>query len=218
MSSIYSNLADPRNHELRFAILNSDILPAELVKMTADQLAPTSEKNRRLERQEKYFKEQVLVADEAKIIAKTHKGEAILSVDQNPGDYYYENMNINQENSKSELQDIPSGEVLNSDEEKKIAPISRENSELNLNKKSSEMYKNSRGKDCPYKNLSKEDLNLYFLLEEYSLENLYKKWDEKLKTIMYPDIIQAIHTARKTKQTNNKLEFINGEWRRKDSE
>ncbi len=52
--------------------------------MQAEELAPSSLRNRRVERQNKYFKEQVFMKDEARIIAKTHKGEAILTtVDEN---------------------------------------------------------------------------------------------------------------------------------------
>jgi hypothetical protein len=49
--------------------------------MSSEELAPSSLKNLRTERQNKYFKEQVLMKEETKIIAKTHKGESILTVD-----------------------------------------------------------------------------------------------------------------------------------------
>lgn len=50
--------------------------------MSSEDLAPTALKNRRIERQNKYFKEQVLMHDEAKVIAKTHKGESVLTVNK----------------------------------------------------------------------------------------------------------------------------------------
>jgi hypothetical protein len=90
-------LSDCRNHELRYAILNNDILPEELVKMQAEELAPSSVKNRRVERQNKYFKEQVLMKEETKIISKTHKGESILTVDKDPlitSDTFFNQQNI----------------------------------------------------------------------------------------------------------------------------
>jgi len=40
----------------------------------------------RMERQNKYFKEQVLMKEDMKIIAKTHKGEAFLNIENNPSD------------------------------------------------------------------------------------------------------------------------------------
>lgn len=72
---------DYRNTELRFSILNRDITASELVKLSSEQLAPSRVKNMRTERQNKYFKEQVLMKDEMKLIAKTHKGESILNID-----------------------------------------------------------------------------------------------------------------------------------------
>jgi len=80
--TLYYNILDNRNTELRFSILNGDVTPSELVKMSSEELAPTSLKSRRTEQQNKYFKEQVLMKGEAKIIAKTHKGESILVVDK----------------------------------------------------------------------------------------------------------------------------------------
>lgn len=75
------NLMDSRNHELRFSILNGDLPAAELVKLSSEDLAPKKIKNMRVERQNKYFNEQVLMKDEMKIIAKTHKGESLLNVE-----------------------------------------------------------------------------------------------------------------------------------------
>ena len=58
---------DHRNSELRFAIINGDILTNELVKLSSEELAPSSIKNKRIERQNKYFKEQVLMKEDMKI-------------------------------------------------------------------------------------------------------------------------------------------------------
>lgn len=87
---------DPRNPELRFSILNGDITATELVKLSSEQLAPSRIKNMRTERQNKYFKEQVLMKEEMKVIVKTHKGESILNVDSNASD----NENDNSKESK----------------------------------------------------------------------------------------------------------------------
>ena len=60
--------------------------------MTAEELAPSSLKNSRIERQDKYFRENVLMKENTKIIAKTHKGESILTVDKiDDADYYITN-------------------------------------------------------------------------------------------------------------------------------
>lgn len=83
---------DPRNPELRFSILNGDIQAPELVKLNTEQLAPSRIKNMRTERQNKYFKEQVLMKEDTRMVAKTHKGESILNV-ENTIDFDNENIN-----------------------------------------------------------------------------------------------------------------------------
>jgi hypothetical protein len=50
--------------------------------MGAEELAPSSLKNRRIERQNKYFKEQVLMKEETKITAKTNKGDMLTVEDE----------------------------------------------------------------------------------------------------------------------------------------
>jgi hypothetical protein len=103
--------------------------------MGAEELAPSSLKNRRIERQNKYFKEQVLMKEETKIIAKTHKGEAILTVDE-------ENFNREEmipsskvNNRRRESQDVDNvnssnNNVYNSDNE--LSVMSEDNN-LNQN-------------------------------------------------------------------------------------
>ena len=77
---LYFNLIDAKNSDLRFSLLNGEIKSADLVKMKAEELAPSELKNKRSERQNKYFKEQVLVTDDNKITTKSHKGENIIVV------------------------------------------------------------------------------------------------------------------------------------------
>eukprot|EP00826_Nyctotherus_ovalis_P031086 TRINITY_DN2481_c0_g4_i6.p1 TRINITY_DN2481_c0_g4~~TRINITY_DN2481_c0_g4_i6.p1 ORF type:complete len:208 (+),score=76.88 TRINITY_DN2481_c0_g4_i6:76-699(+) len=75
------NLQDPKNTELRFALLTGDIKPSELPKLDSIQLAPSRLKRDREIREEKHFKEQILIRDdvlEGKILVKTSKGETII--------------------------------------------------------------------------------------------------------------------------------------------
>lgn len=76
------NLQDPKNTELRFALLTGDIKPSELPKLDSIQLAPSRLKRDREMREEKYFKEQILIKEdnfEGKILVKTSKGETIIN-------------------------------------------------------------------------------------------------------------------------------------------
>lgn len=76
------NLQDPRNTELRLALLCGAIKPSDLPKRDSMQLAPTELKKVREDRESKYFKEQVLLEGDlstAKIITKSHKGEMVVN-------------------------------------------------------------------------------------------------------------------------------------------
>ena len=168
---LYNNLNDYRNSEIRFAILNLDLTHTDLVKMDAEALAPSSLKNRRIDRQNKYFKEQVLMKEDTKIIAKTHKGESILTVDKPMDDEFIFNEN------KDNLSEKASFEYQSDNEEKKdlAEPVT---------------VKPYR-KEIKYKNLTPSMKELYYTLEEYTFENVRKKLGEKLK-ILKPSTIEEI--------------------------
>ncbi len=104
---------DHRNSELRFSILNGDISANELVKLSTEELAPSRIKSMRTERQNKYFKEQVLMKDEMKIILKNHKGESILNVDNNFNDEDYEKERIGKILAKFQLIKIKIFQITN---------------------------------------------------------------------------------------------------------
>jgi hypothetical protein len=198
--------------------------------MTSEELAPSSLKKRRIERQEKYFKEQVLMKDEAKIIAKTHKGEAILTVDKDTSndDYFLtsgilEKTGNEKENAAYEKNDNNSDKAsgnYESDEERKIDDInkvnnlSRENSSVkNLSSliKSNSIYKgesnlrksNESTKNIiKYKNLSQDMLNFFNLLQEFKREGLFFKLNDKLKTNLKPETYQEILKRREEEKYN----------------
>ena len=79
--SLCFNLQSAANTELRISILSGNIKASELPKFDSIQLAPAQLKQRREEREQKYFREQVLLeADMSQIvlIGKSRKGEMIL--------------------------------------------------------------------------------------------------------------------------------------------
>jgi len=174
------NLNDYRNSEIRFSILNNDVSPQELVKMSSEELAPSSLKNRRIERQNKYFKEQVLMKEDTKIIAKTHKGETLLTVDRlDQQDYYIPNEEID---IKDNLSEKASFEYNSDNEEKNLEakPLSKNNSvTINLNRNNSKPVK----KEVKYKNLNSTLRDFYNNLEEFTVDNIIKKFNDKLKTL-----------------------------------
>ena len=79
--SIAYNMNDPKNGELRFALLTEDIKASKLPTLDSKQLAPTELKKIREAREEKHFKEQVLLPGDGKvrkILVKSKKGEEII--------------------------------------------------------------------------------------------------------------------------------------------
>lgn len=75
--SIIFNLQDPRNAELRLAVLIGDIKTSDIPKLNSMQLAPTQLKQMREQREKQFFKEQVCLPEEEsenlKKLAKSRK-------------------------------------------------------------------------------------------------------------------------------------------------
>jgi hypothetical protein len=133
--------------------------------MSAEELAPSSLKNRRTERQNKYFKEQVLMKEDTRIIAKTHKGESILTVDKSAyQDEYIFNDKADNVSEKASFDYQSDNEARNKELETKT-----------------EMSIKVPRKEMKYKNLSSSMKDLYNHLEEYNVENVKKKLNEKMK-------------------------------------
>jgi hypothetical protein len=147
--------------------------------MSSEELAPSSLKNRRTERQNKYFKEQVLMKEDAKIIAKTHKGESILTVDANP---YQEEYIFNE--VKDNVSEKASFDYQSDNEAR--------NKELDTNGFSTQMNVTKVvRKEMKYKNLTTSMKEFYNLLEEYSLENVRRKLSDKVKGLK-PSTVEEI--------------------------
>jgi len=198
--------------------------------MSSEELAPTSLKKRRIERQEKYFKEQVLMKEDSKIITKTHKGENILTVNKDTNeheDYIVpEKVNdgrSNKENTKNvsdnrwddksekaswnydsddgEKKDITLTKNSNESENKRHVPITK----LSGAKSKSELnQKNNSGKnnENKFKNLSTDMMNFFNLLQEYKKENLVIKFNDKLKSSLKYETFQEIIKFREEEKSN----------------
>ena len=150
--------------------------------MTSDELAPSSVKKRRMEQQNKYFKEQVYLDGEVKLIAKNHKGDTILSVDpkdrNNDGFISY---NVLQNANK----DFRDSDIYGEMEESNDSMM-----------KISEMKKQLRERyRIQYKNLSDEKIRACAELEEISLDYLISRINEKL-SILKPESVEELNKMR----------------------
>jgi hypothetical protein len=191
------NLNDHRNSEIRYAILNKDVQPHELVKMNSEELAPSSLKSGRIERQNKYFRENVLMKEEARIIAKTHKGESLLTVDNADDVDYYIN---NEEDKKDDVSEKASFDYKSDNEERNvemIQPILKQSSApINLSRNNSIKPR----KEFKYRNLSLALKEFYYQLEELTPEKVINIIHDKLKVLKATTLTEI----NKFKEINNK--------------
>ena len=132
--------------------------------MSSDELAPPDEKKKRLEQQKKFFKEQVFVPENMKIVAINYKDDNILSgiAKDNTGINPFEVLE-NNNNHESDVSD-------NENNEKKNFKKNNQKSE----------YKALESK---YSNLSSDMLNFYFALDKCKPDVLKKEIKEKLKQL-----------------------------------
>jgi hypothetical protein len=166
---LYSNLNDSKNEELRFNVLLKKFSPERLVDMTSDELISKAEKLQRVNQQNKFFKEQVYVPEDMKIIAINHKD------------------NILSQNNRDKINTINPLELL--EEQNKIDEFSDEEiNEKNNNFGGIKKNKNLRNEQMKeikskYSNLSSDMIKFYFELNQFKNEYYVKKFNEKIKTL-----------------------------------
>lgn len=72
--TLYCNLKNPENQELRIAIINNTIVPSNLANMNSKDLISTNLQKKRIEREAQYLKENVLIeAPSGTVVAYSHK-------------------------------------------------------------------------------------------------------------------------------------------------
>ena len=144
--------------------------------MSSDELAPPDEKKKRLEQQKKFFKEQVFVPENMKIVAINYKDDNILSgiAKDNTGINPFEVLE-NNNNHESEVSD-------NENNEKKNYKKNNQKSE----------YKALESK---YSNLSSDMLNFYFALDKCKPDVLKKEINEKLKQLK-PETLEELNKMK----------------------
>ena len=189
--TLITNLQDDRNTELRISILMGDITPMKLVEMNSDELAPSSVKKRRREQQNKYFKEQVYLDGEIKIIAKNHKGDTILSVDpkdkNNEGFISY---TVLQKSNYERTQDLKDKDAEFSDGgsgDEIDGAIKKKEKKRQL----AEIIQNK------YKNLPPEKVRFYVDLEDCRREKIISKINKRITQNLKPETVQEMNELRK---------------------
>ena len=166
--------------------------------MSSEELAPSSVKKRRIEQQNKYFKEQVLMEEDAKIIAKNHKGDALLSVEpkdkNSEGFIPFEVL----EQSKVIKETIKDNEpqTIEQMHQNALEEARREIKKKKLMAKKEEAKQHVKEIELKFKNLSSEQLKFYFELDEFKRENIIGKINEKIKSNLKTETVDEINKTR----------------------
>lgn len=85
--SLLFNLCDERNPDFRYDILKGEISASEVCQMQSKDMASSAIKSFRSERQKKYTEEQLVLPESGeKLMVKTHKGEAVFTVNEGLAD------------------------------------------------------------------------------------------------------------------------------------
>ena len=149
-----------------------------------------------MEQQNKYFKEQVYLDGEVKLIAKNHKGDTILSVDpkdrNNDGFISY---NVLQKNSYS-TKDFRDRDADMYGEREDNSDIVMKRNEMK--KQLGERYK------MKYKNISQDKIRFCVDLEDISPDYLTSRINERIN-ILKPESIEELNKMRKEM---NKIKLI----------
>lgn len=162
----YAYLADAKNFSLRKNIIIGNISPEKMASLTADELAPVDEVKKREEQQKKFFKEQVYVPEDMKLVAINLKNSEGEVGNQNEKK---ENGNVNMENA-----------YVGVEKEKP--------------KKSKE--KVVKGSFDKFKGVPSDLVKFYFELEEFKTANVRKKLAEICKEKLRPETISFINKKR----------------------
>ena len=149
----------------------------------------------------------MLPEEDAKIIAKTHKGDALLSVepkDKNsegfiPFEVLEQHKTIRESNKKeseqqaqAQAQQAINGNVEDSKKDGKKKNV--------FSGKKEDIKKHNKVIELKFKNLSSEKLKFYFELDEFKRENILGKINEKIKSNLKAETVEEIKKMREVLQ------------------
>lgn len=165
--------------------------------------------------------------DEGKILAKTSKGDSMLTVDESDkGDQFLtsDQLTLNKPKIENEDNSERASWDYNSDNEERkglltansykssssVQNVLKENKSGNIRASNNNSYPNrtqsksdlSSKKEIKYKNLSSEMLELHRSLEDLTKETLIEKLNDKLKSHLKPATIAEINKLRSAQENS----------------
>jgi hypothetical protein len=178
------NMLDNKNEILRKKILFEIIKYEELVKMSAEELAPPDEQKKLKEQRKKFFKEQMFLTEEMKV--ENHKevtSNTLINKEYNEegATTSYDILNYPRP-SQNPNSKIKKDNSFNKD---KINELKNNNDKVNQKEKSK------------LSGLSSDMLKFYFEVDEFRKETLIKRINEKINGNLKKTTVDEINEKRK---------------------
>ena len=184
------NMLDNKNEILRKNIIFGIIKYEQLVKMSAEELAPPDEQKKLKEQRNKFFKEQMFLTEETKVINhKEVSSNTLINKEYNEEvTTSYDILNYPRHSQSNELKKKDSNVS-----KEKIKNI-KNNNDKNIQKEKSKLS-----------GLSSDMLKFYFEVDEFRKETLIKKINEKINGNLKNSTIDEINEKRKLFNVNLNL-------------
>ena len=186
------NMLGNKNEILRKKILFGIIKYEQLVKMTAEELAPPEEQKKLKEQRNKFFKEQMFLTEEMKVV--NHKevtSNTLINKEYNEeGTASYDILNYPRQSQNNNNTNNIKNKKENNINKEKINEIKKNTEKVNPKEKSK------------LSGLSSEMLKFYFEVDEFRTETLIKRINEKINGNLKKSTVDEINEKRKLFNVN----------------
>ena len=184
------NMLDQKNEILREKILFGIITYEQLIKMNAEELAPPDEQQKLKEQRKKFFKEQMFLTEEMKVV--NHKevtSNTLVTKEYNEEPTTsYDIMNYPRQTISNSESNIKNKKDFNKE---KSNEIKNNNEKINNPKEKSKLS-----------GLSSDMLKFYFEVDEFRKETLIKRINEKINGNLKKSTVDEINEKRKEYNVN----------------
>ena len=184
------NMLDQKNEILREKILFGIITYEQLIKMNAEELAPPDEQQKLKEQRKKFFKEQMFLTEEMKVV--NHKevtSNTLVTKEYNEEPTTsYDIMNYPRQTITNSESNIKNKKDFNKE---KSNEIKNNNEKINNPKEKSKLS-----------GLSSDMLKFYFEVDEFRKETLIKRINEKINGNLKKSTVDEINEKRKEYNVN----------------
>ena len=187
------NLLDNRNEILRKKIIFGIITYEQLVKMRAEELAPPEEQKKLKEQRNKFFKEQMFLTEEMKVVNHKEVTSNTLvnkEINEEVNNSSYNLMNYSRKEQSQSNNNNIKNKTENNISKEKMNEMRKNNEKINTKEKSK------------LSGLSSDMLKFYFEVDEFRQETLIKRINEKINGNLKKSTVDEINEKRKLFNVN----------------